>query len=326
MRRAILTSSSGATLKRDGEDIADVVIPFTFRFAWGQLPSPDKLARYLGRGTGKHAKGNHWSDFVRWPRDVGPPPLGLVEFCQNFETVELWYDPDPNDQLQLIWLLDHLRLHPDILPRLKLGLVSFDLNSIPLEGLGKRQVPVVDVTGKELETAGRSWQAYRATTPEACVDLLANDLSALPLLRPVLTDLLNELPSRTTGLGATEMRMLELIARGYSLTNALFHLRSLRRTRIFNEWEHGYLLEGLAHGPAPAVSGLDDALRTIDRKSYEGRLDAYHRSRLSLTEFGKAVVAHQEDFSRHNPIHRWWGGTELTNDRLWRWDPVLIAP
>jgi hypothetical protein len=90
MRRAILTSSSGATLKRDGKDIADAVIPFTFRFAWGQLPSADKLARYLGKGTGKHAKGNHWSDFVRWPRDVGPAPMGLVEFCRNFETVELW--------------------------------------------------------------------------------------------------------------------------------------------------------------------------------------------------------------------------------------------
>ena len=326
MTRVILTSSSGATLKRNGEDIADAVIPFTFRFVWGQLPSADKLASYLGKGTGKHAQGNHWSDFVRWPRDVGPLPLRLVEFCRSFETVELWFDPNPNDQLQLIWLLDHLCLHPDVLPRLKLGLVSFGLNSIPLKGLGNLQVPLVDVTGKELETASRSWQAYRATTPEACVDLLAKDLSALPLLRPVLTDLLNELPSRTTGLGATEMRMLELIARGYSLTNALFHLRSLRRTRIFDEWEHGYLLDGLALGPKPAVAGLDDALRTIDRENLEDRHKAYLRSRLSLTEFGKAIVAHKEDFSRHNPIDRWWGGTHLTNDNLWRWDPVLTAP
>jgi hypothetical protein len=326
MKRLILTSSSGATLKRDGKDIADFVIPFTFRFVWGELPSPDELASYLGEGTGKHARGNHWSDYGCWPRDLGPPPIGLVEFCMEFDAVELWFDPDPNDQLQLSWLLDHLRIHPDILPRLKLGLSSFDLNSIPLKGLGNWQVPVVDVTGKELETAGGCWQAYRATTPEACVDLFGRDLSALPLLRPVLTDLLNELPSRTTGLGATEMRMLELIARGYSLTNPLFHLRSLRRTRIFNEWEHGYLLEGLAHGPTPAVSGLDDALRTIDRESYEGRLDAYHRSRLSLTEFGKAIVAREEDFSRHNPIDRWWGGTHLTSDCLWRWDPVLVAP
>jgi hypothetical protein len=44
------------------------------------------------------------------------------------------------------------------------------------------------------------------------------------------------------------------------------------------------------------------------------RHEVYLRSRLSLTEFGQAVLAHQEDFSRHNPIDRWWGGTHLTND------------
>ena len=48
------------------------------------------------------------------------------------------------------------------------------------------------------------------------------------------------------------------------------------------------------------------------------------RSRLSLTEFGKVIVAHKGDFSRHNPIDRWWGGTHLTNDQLWRWGPVLV--
>jgi hypothetical protein len=42
--------------------------------------------------------------------------------------------------------------------------------------------------------------------------------------------------------------------------------------------------------------------------------------------FGKSILAHKEDFSRHNPIDRWWGGTRLIDDRLWRWDPVLTAP
>jgi hypothetical protein len=53
------------------------------------------------------------------------------------------------------------------------------------------------------------------------------------------------------------------------------------------------------------------------------------QSKLKLTEFGEAVLAGTEDFSRHNPIDRWWGGTELTNDRLWRWDPEsrdLVEP
>ena len=232
----------------------------------------------------------------------------------------------PNDQLLQIWLLDHLRHYPDILPRLKVGLLSFNLNEIPLEGLRKWEVPNVDVSKDELETAAVTWQAYRAATPQACVDALARNMSSLLLLRPALHQLLNELPSRTTGLGATEMRMLEMIAWGYASTNALFHLYGLRRTRVFGEWEHGYLLDGLAFGPKPAVAGLDNALRTIDRENLGARHPAYLRSRLSLTQFGKAVVAHQEDFSRHNPIDRWWGGTRLTNDNLWRWDPVLIAP
>lgn len=50
---------------------------------------------------------------------------------------------------------------------------------------------------------------------------------------------------------------------------------------------------------------------------------------LSLTDLGKAGLAGEEDFRRHNPIRRWWGGTLLTNDRLWRWDTPsgsLVAP
>jgi hypothetical protein len=326
MERLILTGQSGISLMLT--DLADIVIPFPgFRFVWGPLPSPDELASYLAARSDKHGPGTHWSDYVGWPRATDAPrDLGLAAFCRLFDTVELWFDPRPNNQLQLIWLLDHLRWHPEVLARLKLRLVDFDLVGIPREGLGKWQGPAVDVTQDELETASMSWQAYRAATPQACVDLLAGDLSALPLLRPALTDLLKELPSNSTGLGATEMRMLELIARGYSLTNALFQLGSLRQTRIYNEWEHGYLLDGLAHGAVPAVAGLADELRTISRENLRDRLPAYHRSRLSLTQFGKAVVAHRQDFSRHNPIHRWWGGTELTSGRLWRWDPVLIAP
>lgn len=52
----------------------------------------------------------------------------------------------------------------------------------------------------------------------------------------------------------------------------------------------------------------------------------YLLSRLSLTDFGRAVLAHKEDFSRYNPIDRWWGGTRLTNDRLWRFGPILTKP
>jgi hypothetical protein len=45
MTRLILTSQSGFSL--ENADLADLVIPFTFRLVWGALPSPDELATYL---------------------------------------------------------------------------------------------------------------------------------------------------------------------------------------------------------------------------------------------------------------------------------------
>jgi hypothetical protein len=313
------------------EDVADLAVDPYFRFVWGQLPSADELAAYHGPRTSDNspAGGRHWSDFAsRWgqSKNKNLRDLSLQEFCLQYERVELWFDTRPHAQLQLIWLLNYFHSYPETVAKLKLRLLDLDLIGMSPGGLGKWRPPLIDVTEQELATASAAWQAYRATTPEACLDLVRKDLSALPLLRPVLLEMLAELPSASTGLGATEMRMLELIGRGYAGTNALFHLRSLRQTRVFDEWEMGYLLDGLAFGPTPAISGLDEELRTTQRENLRDRHKAGLRSRLSLTDFGRSILAHKEDFSRHNPIDRWWGGTRLTNDCLWRWDPVLTAP
>jgi hypothetical protein len=91
----------------------------------------------------------------------------------------------------------------------------------------------------------------------------------------------------------------------------------------------GKLLDGLAHCPAPAIAGLDEGPFDDELHDARERHDRYANSRLSPTSLGRAILAQADDFSRHNPVHRWWGGTELSNDRLWRWDPlqrVLVAP
>jgi hypothetical protein len=77
------------------------------------------------------------------------------------------------------------------------------------------------------------------------------------------------------------------------------------------------------------VSGLDEGPFTEEMHKDKARHARYRQSKLSLTALGNAVLTRTEDFSRHNPIHRWWGGTELTNDNLWRWDAAsraLVAP
>jgi hypothetical protein len=324
MKRLILTGSHGHSLMSG--DREKITLPFVFNFTWDKLPSPEALSLYLAARSDEHGRGEHWSDFAgRWPFEVNRRDLSIVEFCEPFEEIELWFDPSPSDQLQLIWLLDFFQSYPAVVSRLRLRVVDFDFGMETQKFFHNWKGPLIAVKEPELKTASRSWQAYRQPTPEACFDLLSRDLSALPLLLPALVDLLEELPG-ATGLGMTELRLLELVARGYQLTNALFHLRSLRRTYIFGEIETGYLIEGLAHGPMPALAGLDEEIRILSRENLRDRHAAYLRSRLSITDFGRSVLRHEEDFSRHNSIDRWWGGTHLTSDRMWRWQPRLVKP
>jgi hypothetical protein len=192
------------------------------------------------------------------------------------------------------------------------------------------QLPTVRILNNHLEVASMAWQAYRQPTPQDWFNLLGEDLGVLPQLRQSVLELLEELPLDATGLGATEMRMLELISAGNAGPFDVFPGESRRnKRRVFGYWEVGCLLDGLAHCPAPALSGLAEGPFTIEMHDDRKRHERYTRSELKLTALGKAVVAGTEDFSRHNPIRRWWGATELTNDRLWRWDPAnraLIAP
>ena len=111
--RLILTTDDSGAGALMGARLADCVIPLGPRFVWGPLPSRVELETSLSpRSSTPQASGSHWLDRtgkrLEKTRMEGP---GLVEFCERFEVVELWVDPDPNSQLTLIWLLDYLRHH-----------------------------------------------------------------------------------------------------------------------------------------------------------------------------------------------------------------------
>jgi hypothetical protein len=149
MKRLILTSSSGSGLMRSSP--ADQVILFTFRFVGDRLPSADELAIYVATRSDKNDPVEHWSTFAgRW-RDGAKARnhLSLLEFCEPYDIVELWFDPDPNDQLQLIWLLDHFRSDPETAAKLRLRLVDFDLTMMEYDGPEEENVHVVDVTAAD---------------------------------------------------------------------------------------------------------------------------------------------------------------------------------
>lgn len=128
--------------KFEDENLGDLQAVFFFHFAWGKLPSLAKLAAHLGPRTPDHGprQGDHWSDFAsRWNLSKAKyfRDLSLAEFCQQYESVELWFDTRPEAQLQLIWLLDYFSSYPKILARLKLRLLTQDMIWVRPGGFAK---------------------------------------------------------------------------------------------------------------------------------------------------------------------------------------------
>jgi hypothetical protein len=327
MKRLILTSSHSGAGGLMEASLANCVIPFGLRFVWGQLPPRIELETLLSsRSAMREASGSHWLDFTgKHLEEARTEGLGLIEFCQRFDSVELWVDPDPNGQLMLIWLLDNLRHHAKTASKLALVQADVCIGNCTPEELARWRLPAVKILNDHLEAASIAWQAYRQPTPQDWFNLLGKDLSVLPQLRQSVLELLEELPMDATGLGTTEMHMLELISASNLGPFDVFPGGQRNKRRVFSYWEVGALLEGLAHCPGPVVSGLDEGPFTLEMHDDRNRYERYQRSKLKLTALGEAILARAEDFSRHNPIHRWWGGTELTNDRLWRWDPANRA-
>ena len=326
MTRLVVTndpSVAGGLVKADRADLA---VSFEQRLVWGPLPSEGDLTASFASRTGQK-QGDHWLDFVPAKRleKFGFANMGLVEVCSRCESVELWFEPNPNAQLMLLWILDALCVHGKAMPNIVLRHVDLDIGALDEKALAKLDVGAVTVARDHLEIAALAWQAYRAPSPQDWFNLLKRDTSALPQLGPCVSELLEELPSTVTGLGATEMRILELVSAGYVHPFAILpHGKSRLRRSVYGYWELGYLLDGLALAPLPAVAGLAEGPFTLELHNLRDRHERYSKSRLSLTSLGKALLARRDDFSRHNPIDRWWGGTHLTNDNLWRWNPALM--
>jgi hypothetical protein len=326
MSHLILTTNDLAAHQLRPTSLANDVVGFDLRLVTGILPSEAELATLVEPRSAKHdSEGKHWLDqSCRMGRCRSKGNDGLLDFCDPFSSIELWVDPYANDQLILVWLLDALRPYREITSKLSVVQADDRIANYLSESLAKWKLPAFGITDRHLALASRAWQAYRAPTPQACFDLLMQNTTILPRLRPALIALLEELPDSLCGVGASEMRMLESLE--YGCTDPVEALYAAEHREVINEREAGDLFEELAQCPAPLVFGLGEG--PFDPSPYT-RHHRYRKAKVALTELGQAVVEAEDDFCRHNPIQRWWGGTHLTSEGLWRWDAQsrsLVAP
>ena len=298
------------------------VLPWRDVLHEGPVPRTESLAELTEIRAAYLAGGDGNLDTARsilQARDRG------LAHSAGFERVVLWFEHDLYDQLQLLQVLDWFAAHPREQGSLLLVQSSDFLGRQTPAQLSAMQADEQPVSAEQLALARRAWAAFRAETPEAWHALLDADLDALPSLRSAVLRMLEELPG-SDGLSRTERQILQSLAPGAVTPPALFVGVQRHEEAVFmGDFSFWKVLDGLALAAPPLIEGLHGApfnpAAAVDK--------AYLQSAVTLAPFGAEVLAGRADHASRNRIDRWWGGTRLSNETLWRFDPDtlrLIGP
>jgi uncharacterized protein DUF1835 len=234
----------------------------------------------------------------------------------EFDRIELWFEHDLFDQLQLLQILSFFA---EAGRQEGIILVQAD------DFLGRQRADTVlrfagkarPVGSDDLRLAEEAWRAVAAPTPEAVVEWLANGNDRLPYLRPALRRFLEELPAPGTGLGRTQATALTELAETSCTAVDLFRaVLATEEAAFMGDLSFFGLVEDLAFEPVRLIDGLPPPV--------EEDIERFQKAVLELSMAGDDVLNGEADHIALNGIQRWWGGTFLDASELdpavWRYD------
>jgi len=247
----------------------------------------------------------------------------LMRAHADFDRIDLWFEHDLYDQLQLVQIL---AFFADASRSDGVTLVQAD------DFLGAQRPDTIlrfaerarNVGQADLALGRATWADLASPTPEAIATRVETLDARLPFLKPTLRRFLEELPSPGSGLGRTEAAILEGIEHGTVAPVQLFHQVIKEEEAAFmGDWSFFHLLDDLASCDVPLIAGLAPGM------AGETDTERFREAELELTMAAEDVLAGEEDHVVLSSIDSWWAGTRLTGRDVWRYDRgagALVAP
>ncbi|GGF83115.1 hypothetical protein GCM10007301_49050 [Azorhizobium oxalatiphilum] len=336
MARLIITNGDSAVERLKAGGIAGHLLPWRDMLHDGPVPDSPSLAQvadtraeFLSDALGLEFDSVR-ADFAE--RDA------QLEIHIAFREVQLWFEHDLFDQLQLIQLLHFFALEPE---RLGVQIVQAHdyIGTLEVGHIRALAETASPVTALQLEAGRTAWEAFTAPTPKALAALASRDQTALPHLAPALRRALAELPAPRSGLSLTEERILRRLAEtGPQKVHQVFSaVHKMDEAQFLADLPFFLRLDGLAFVREPLIEGLP--FRASDCKSFDpSREDpspeeisyrTFARAEITLTPAGEAALKGKLDHACENGIERWLGGTHIHSGAMWRYDRAksrLVEP
>jgi hypothetical protein len=247
----------------------------------------------------------------------------LVRASASFDRIELWFEHDLYDQLQLIQVL---ATFADMARRDGVSLVQADdfLGAERPDTILRFATRARRIAEADVATAREVWRDLTMPTPEAVAVRAAAAPGRFPYLPAALERFLQELPAPDSGLSRTEAAILGGIAEGIASPRRLFPAVIRQEEAAFmGDWSFFRLIDDLAFAQTPLLAGLEPWHAGVDDDA------RFAAASLQLTAAGAAVLGGEADRIALSGIERWWAGTLLAGRNVWRYDRAaarLVAP
>jgi hypothetical protein len=257
----------------------------------------------------------------------------LLEALRDGLQVVLWFEHDLYDQLQLLDVLALAHTEhgaPELIVVGSFpGKPSFaglgELAASELETLWPSRRPAAPAL---LQAGSSAWGALQAPEPTTLAEWATRDSVQLPFLAPALRRLLEELPAPADGLSGTERRALRVVAAGARTPPAAFvAAQRLEEAPFLGDTWFYRALSTLGQGTTRLLE-TDDGT-AVPPPPPLGDSQRFARLQLRLTATGEQTLRGEADRVELLGIDRWIGGTHITPDNTWRWDPTertLVRP
>lgn len=252
----------------------------------------------------------------------------------SYDRVEMWIGPSLHDHISAFHILSILGERAQIKRRLfvnHLPVVAGIMNEEKI--LAAQGTAILPDEGIYRE-AELYWGAFKSSTPELWVNLLNQQSKFFPYFDRIHKRFLLQLPLEPTKLRLVDLQILKHVKSGIKKTvHLLGHVLvdDFEDYSTVNEKTAWDAIFGMANAYTPAISGLP--LEPFDYYSDEEieilKRQKWFNSCPSLTQFGKALLENNANWTDENTYDYWWGGTHITSENIWSFDPKsekLIRP
>ncbi len=307
-----ITNGDSAVEIMKQADIAGEFLPWRDVLHDGPVPQVKSLEN-LSKIRAKFIADCGWGDHDTIHNSFLKRDNTLKSFHQ-YDKVILWFEHDLYDQLQILQILDWFQKQTLNTP-VSIICTNQYLGLLSADEMKQMFSFETEITSKQLALAEKAWSAFSAKTPEKWQALLTTNTSAIPFLEGAIIRQLEEYPSCQNGLSRTANQMLKIIAEGEKNCWKIFSRSQEMEDCIFmGDSSFWLIMKTLIQSETPLLKlGKNEKWKSRPERD----------TTVSITEIGKDVLAHKQNWLELSTIDQWIGGVHINNHNLWCWNEDL---